>query len=182
MPGKHAPATSKSFLISLGTAAGGALAALALVVGIALVVTHTGTKTNALTTPPPTPSIVHTHRASTVAPTRTPTSVASTSVADVKLRILNATTRKGLAASLATRAQNEGYPPALIGDYPTKESISKIYYRAGSQQDALGFQQRFPEFTEVHLAPSTFKTDVNLTIIIGADYPGDTTSPTPTAT
>lgn len=186
MPGRHAPASSKSFLISLGTAIGGALAALAVVVGIAVVVLNAGSdaeEPNAInTTPPPTTT---TEPTPTVTDTATPTETATptptqtaevTPVSETTLRVLNGTGRAGLAAGMADRAKAEGYPEAKVGN-SQRTAKSTIYYRADSQDEAEELRRRFPELTEIAPAPASFQTDVMLTIVLGDDYPSPAPSP-----
>ncbi|GAC1409765.1 MAG: hypothetical protein NVSMB57_02720 [Actinomycetota bacterium] len=192
VPGKHAPASSRSFLISLGTAVGGAVAALVVVLGIALVLLSGSDsakrpESNAVAVQT---RVARTHvatpRASsgTTGASSTPSSSSEASptpnTSRTTLRILNGTRRKGLAAQLATRAKDEGYPQAIVGSAP-RAAKSTIYYRASARADALAFQQRFPELTEVAPAPSSFSNDVVLTVVIGADYPSsqDSASPSP---
>lgn len=185
MPGRHAPASSKSFLISLGTAIGGALAALAVVVGIAVVVLNAGSdaeEPNAVnTTPGATPTTTAPTETGSPTPTETATPTPSetaeiTPVSETTLRVLNGTRRAGLAASWADRAKAEGYPEPKVGNsQPTAKST--IYYRADSQDEAEELRKRFPELTEIAPAPASFQTDVMLTIVLGDDYPSPAPSP-----
>lgn len=180
--GKHAPASSKSFLISLGTAIAGALVALGIVVGIAVVAlnagnddgvgalpTNTPTRSTPITSPTPTESIPATPTQSESVPP------AAKAPSETTLRVLNGAGRSGLAASFADRAKAEGYPQPVLGnaDAATK---STIYYRADSEAEAEALRARFPELTEIAPAPASFKTDVMLTVVLGADYPS-TASP-----
>ncbi len=189
MPGKHAPASSKSFLISLGTAAGGALAALAVVVGIALVALNAGSdkapadpaigSTPPRTTPPPSPSASATQ---SVLPSESASPAGElTPVERTTLRILNGSGTAGQAARMAERAKNEGYPSAKVGNADDRAPKSTVFYAQGAREEAKEFQRRFPEFTEMAAAPSSFATDVMLTIVIGSDYPKPSASPSPSA-
>lgn len=188
MPGKHAPASSRSFLISLGTAIGGALAALGVVVGIALVALNAGSeKEQAQPTvlgspspgtptpsPSPSPSPV-----SSPSPSPSPSPAGTlTPVAATTLRILNGTDRAGLARQMAARAKAEGYPDAAVGN-TENTAVSTVFYRRDGEEEAEEFRRRFPEFTEIAPAPSSFGTDVMLTVVIGADYPAASPSPSP---
>jgi len=185
VPGRHAPASSKSFLISLGTAVGGALVALAVVVGIAVVVLNAGSdaeEPGAINTPPTTapttPPPATTAPTPTASPTPSPTETAEvTPVSETTLRILNGTRRAGLAASMADRAKAEGYPAPKVGN-SAPAAKSTIYYRADSQDEAEELRRRFPDLTEIAPAPSSFQTDVMLTVVLGDDYPSPAPSPT----
>ena len=190
MPGKHAPASSRSFLVSIGTAIGGAIAALVVVVGIALVLLSGGSGSPSHPASTPAAGQTRAQRTHTSTPrasvgtSSTPTASGEASPTPnpgrTTLRILNGTKRRGLAANLASRAKNEGYPQAIVGSAP-RAPKSTIYYRPNARADAVAFQQRFPELTDIAPAPSSFSTDVVLTVVIGADYPSaqDSASPSP---
>jgi hypothetical protein len=185
MPGKHAPASSRSFLVSLATAIGGALAALGVVVGITLVALNAGSdneteqnggpaiqsSTPAASSPTPTET-------ATASPSPTETTAGVTPAAQVTLRVLNGSGRPGQAAAMAARAKEAGYPEAKLGN-TSRTAKSTIFYRADSKEEAEAFQQTFSEFTEIAPAPSSFASDVMLTIVIGLDYP--VASPTATS-
>lgn len=185
MPGKHAPASSKSFLVSLGTAVGGAVAALAVVVGIALVALNAGSEkpSAAPTVRPPTTAPPATTPPSTPPATESPTTEPATEakpVGQTTLRVLNGSGRDGVARQMAGRAKEEGYPEPKVGN-TTRTAKSTVFYAEGNRAEAEEFQRRFPEFTEIAEAPSAFEKDVMLTIVIGLDYPSDSTaSPSPT--
>lgn len=153
------------------------MAALAVVVGIALVALNAGsdeetsppgslpTRTTPATTPPPTV-------ATTPPATSEPTTEASVRApAQTLLRILNGTSRAGLARQMATRARQQGYPEAKLGNTP-RAARSTVYFRNDSRAEAEEFARRFPEFTEIAPAPASFATDVMLTVVVGEDYPG----------
>lgn len=172
MPGKHAPPSSKSFLVSLASAVGGALAAIGLVVGVVVVAVNSGNSgKNAAgnpvvrrpTTPSPTPA----------APTPTPTTVEQGAPvlpkSRVTLAVLNGTPRTGLARSFRGRATEAGYPVVRVGN-AAPHSKSTIYYRADARAEALEFQRVFRELTVVAEAPKSLSGDVLLTIVLGADY------------
>lgn len=188
MPGRHAPASSKSFLISLGTAIGGALVALAVVVGIAVVVLNAGSDAEdpgaIATTPSPSSPATQPPPSETATPTETaspsPSETAEASpVGETTLRVLNGTRRAGLARNMADRAKAEGYPGAKVGNAPPPVAKTTIYYRADSQDEAEEMRRRFPDLTEIAPAPSSFETDVMLTIVLGDDYPSPAPSPSP---
>jgi len=184
VPGRHAPVSSKSFLISLGTAVGGALVALAIVVGIAVVALNAGGDDGeavVLRTPPASTPATTVPTASST-PTATPTpseTVQITPVSETTLRALNGTGRPGLARNMADRAAAEGYPDPKIGNTDDRPATSTIYYRADSQDEAEELRRRFPELTEIAPAPSAFDTDVMLTIVLGGDYSAPSPSPSP---
>lgn len=187
MPGKHAPASSKSFFISLGTALGGAVAALGIVVGIALVALNAGTDKDtrtpagSQTTPPPrtqtTPPAIS---SPSPTPSQTSTSSTTTEVSKTTLRVLNGSGRGGVAKTMAQRAKDEGYPEPAVGN-TTRTTKSTVYFAQGRRAEAEEFQRRFPEFTEIAPAPSTFASDVMLSVVVGLDYQQASPSPTPSA-
>ena len=79
---------------------------------------------------------------------------------------------------MADRAKAEGYPEPKVGNTP-KVPTSTIYYRADSQAEAEALRARFPELSEIAPAPSSFATDVMLTVVLGEDYPAASPSPSP---
>jgi hypothetical protein len=170
MPGKHAPQSSKSFLLSLAAAAGGALAALGLVIGVVLVAVNSGgDKAPAAGNPVVSPSP---SSAPSVSPT--PTTVEQgipvLPPARVSLAVLNGTPRAGLAKKFKDRAAKEGYPVLRIGNAkPTAKST--IFYRADARNEALQLQRTFGELTVLAEVPSDLASDVLLTVVLGADYP-----------
>lgn len=176
MPGKHAPASSKSFFLSLGAAVGGMLGALALVLALVLVALNAGGDNKRPVGSPavsgsPTPT-----RTTSPSPTATATTTASPAQtllppSRVSLSVLNGTQRTGLAARFKSDAQKAGYPVTRTGNAPKPFAKSTIYYRPGAEEEALAFQKRFNQFTVIAALPAGYPSDVLLTVVLGADFP-----------
>ncbi len=174
MPGKHAPASPRSFLLSLARALGAALGAVALIV-IAIVVLLTRgdgkslgdptvsspTSRATVTSPSPTPS----------SPSPSPTATRSVLPANlVNVEVLNGTTRNGLARDTASKIEDEGYKIVKVDNQRPPIPKSTIFYRPGRRAEALAFQEAFPEFTVVRESESLAAGTV-LRVVIGGDYP-----------
>lgn len=172
MPGKHAPESSASFILSLSKAVGGALAAVAVMTILVVALLNRGdaepqsqgptvlepTGTAAATSPSPTPS--------SPTPKPSPTVLAPNKVT---VQVLNGGTgRTGLAAQTAQEIEKEGYKLAGTGNAPRTDK-STIFYRKGHRAEALAFQRLFPDFTVLEEAPSS--QSPILKVVIGADWP-----------
>jgi hypothetical protein len=171
MPGKHAPESSASFVLSLSKAVGGALAAVAVmaILVVALLTRGdaepkgspaiTGSPSSSPAASSPSPS------ASTPSPKPTPKVLAPSKVT---VQVLNGTSRTGLAAQTAQEIEKEGYKLAGTGNAPRTDK-STIFYRKGRRAEALAFQRAFPDFTVLEEAPSS-QTPI-LKVVLGADWP-----------
>jgi hypothetical protein len=172
MSGKHAPSSARTFYLSLGRSVGGALAAVGIMVALVLVVLNGGNDsragspaidTSTRSSPSPTPS-------ATNSPSPTP-SAAPTVLPPgrVTVAVLNGTSRGGLAQGTADRIKRAGYPVVTVGNNSAPEETSTIFYRPDAREEAVAFQQRFPEFTA--LKESTRLGNAILRAVIGADFP-----------
>lgn len=68
----------------------------------------------------------------------TTTTLAGRPAAEVKVKIVNATNTPGLAAKVRDILQGRGYTQLSIGDSPTKQLGSDIFYLPGWEAEALG--------------------------------------------
>jgi len=172
MPGKHAPKSPRSYYLSLGRAAAGVAGAIALVVVLAVVAFgNRGTKTAA---PPPssspsaTPSVSSPPLdSSTPTPTPTPTVRAPSTIT---VSILNGTSRGGLASRTRPQIAAAGYKVIRVGN-ASNAAKSTIFYAPGYAAEASALQRRFPAFTVIKPADSSVPGGVNLTLVLGSDYP-----------
>jgi hypothetical protein len=177
MPGKHAPASSRSFFLSLGRALGAALGAVALIVvaivvllnrgedkGSALPIVSSPTSRATTTSPSPTTSL----------PSPSPTATRTVLPANrVSVEVLNGTTRTGLARDTASKIEDEGYNIVKVDNQRPTIPRSTIFYRPGRRAEALAFQEAFPEFTVVRESDSLAAGTI-LRAVIGGDYPTGT--------
>ena len=175
MPGKHAPASPRSFYLSLARALGAALGAVALMVIAVVVLLNRGDGKSEGSLPvvsssptrstSPTPSI---------SPSPTPTATRSVLPANqVTVEVRNGTTTTGLGRETAAKIDDEGYE--IVGQPSNQRppiSKSTIYYRPGRRAEALAFQEAFPDFTVLREL-SSLPSGTMLRVVIGGDYPTD---------
>lgn len=167
MPGKHAPESPTSFYLSVARAVGGALVVLGVVAVIAVAATSSGGKKPGArtSTPPPTATAsVSSSPSSSVLASAT----ATPNLARVTVNILNGTQRPGLATALAAKLRSEGYAVKTVGNQATHQSLTTIYYKAGSQAAAQALLSAHPELGRI--APAPAAQTVTLTVVIGDDY------------
>jgi maltose-binding protein MalE len=174
VPGKHAPESPASFILSVGRAAAGALVVLGVVAVIAVAATGSNKKP---TTQSSTPRATISTRAPTSSPsstlstTSTPTATATASTAPkITVNVLNGTTRNGLAGALATKLRAAGYAVKTVATEPKHQTVTTIYYQPGQKAAADALLAAHPELGKVAAAISTTPTNANLTIILGDDY------------
>src|SRR5437870_2464775 len=118
MPGKHAPASPRSFYTSLGRALGAALGAVAVMVIVVVVWLSRGDHSKPSGLP-----VVQTSRPAVSSPSPTPKpanqTLPATSVlpaAKVTVQVLNGTARNGLARQTADKIQRAGYKVTGTGN------------------------------------------------------------------
>ena len=173
MPGKHAPASPRSFYLSLARALAAALGAVALMVIAILVLLNRGDGKDEGALPVVSSSPTRsTSPSPTVSPSPTPTATKSVlPVNRVTVQVLNGTTRTGLARDTAKKIEDEGYK--IVGQPGNQRppiDKSTIYYRPGRHAEALAFQEAFPEFTVVRELKSLPSSTI-LRVVTGGDYP-----------
>jgi hypothetical protein len=176
MPGKHAPASSRSFVLSLARALGAALGAVALIVVAIVVLLNRGDdKSGALPiVSSPSRSPATSPSPTTSSPSPSPTATRSVLPANrVNVEVLNGTTRNGLARDTANKIEDEGYKIVKVDNQRPPIPKSTIFYRPGRRAEALAFQEAFPEFTVVRESDSLAAGTI-LRVVIGADYPTST--------
>ncbi len=173
MPGKHAPESPASFILSVGRAAAGALVVLGVVAVIAVAATGSNKKPTAQSSTPPVTRTTHppTSSPSTLPATSTPTATATASTAPkVTVNVLNGTTTTGIARALATKLTREGYLVKTVATEAKHQTVTTIYYRPGEKAAADALLAAHPELGKVAAALASTPTNANLTIILGDDY------------
>ena len=172
MPGKHAPESPASFVLSLSRAVGGALAAVAVMTILVVALLNRGSadpqgRGPTIESPGASPTV-------STSPTSTPTATASPTrkplaPSKVTVQVLNGGTgRTGLAAAVAQDVERAGYKLAGVGN-AASTAKSTIFYRKGRRAEALAFQASFPDFTVLKEAPSSQASI--LRVVLGADWP-----------
>jgi len=173
MPGKHAPASPRSFALSLARALGAALGAVALMVIAILVLLNRGDGKDGTSLPivsnSPTRS---TSPSPSLSPSPSPTATTRSVLPAnrVGVEVLNATATTGLARDTAKKIEDEGYEIVKVGNAGSTLPKSTIYYRPGRRAEALAFKEAFPEFTVLREL-KTLPSGTILRVVIGADYP-----------
>jgi hypothetical protein len=128
-------------------------------------ITGSGPDSTTTTTPSPSPSI---------APTPTPTRRAR--VRGVVVRVLNGTSRKGLAAEVSGTLANAGYKLKVPGNArATRRTI--VYYRADSLPEAQLIVRRYFPDAVLRPIPASAPDDVRVQIVLGADFVSGSPSP-----
>ena len=172
MPGKHAPASPRSFYVSLGKAVGGALGAVGLIVLAIVLVAGRGGGTKqagspAIQTPSASHSPAPTPSASTT-PTPKPTS-STLPKRQTIVDVLNGTNRNGLERSKGKKITDAGYRLGRTVNAPQRYAKSTLFYLPGRRAEALAFQEAFPDFTV--LKQARFSGGATLQAVLGAAYP-----------
>jgi hypothetical protein len=172
MPGKHAPASPRSFYLSLARALGAALGAVALMVIAILVLLNRGDGKSDRALP-----VVSSSPTRSTSPTPTlspsPTTSPTRSILPanrVTVDVLNGTTTNGLARDTADKIEEEGYEIGTVGNQRPPIAKSTIYYRPGRRAEALAFKEAFPGFTVVREL-KTLPSGTILRVVVGGDYP-----------
>lgn len=75
-------------------------------------------------------------RTTTTVIVSTTTTLAGNAPADVKVKAVNATSTQGLATKTRDMLQARGYTQVALGDAPTPQLSSEVFYTAGAQADA----------------------------------------------
>jgi hypothetical protein len=177
MPGKHAPASPRSFYLSVARALGAALGAVGLMVAAVLVlVSRGGDEPNLPTVENARSTVTATSPSPTLSPSPSPTVRPTPSVLPVNqitVEVRNGTTRNGLGRSTATKISDEGYRIGFVGNQRPTVAESTLFYRPGRRAEALAFQKVFPEFTVVRES-TALPQGTTLRVVIGGDYPPGT--------
>jgi hypothetical protein len=75
-----------------------------------------------------------------------------------------------LASRTRPQIAAAGYKVVRVGN-ASNTAKSTIFYAAGYAAEAQALQERFPAFTVIKLADASIAGGVNLTLVLGADYP-----------
>lgn len=180
MPGKHAPDSPASFYLSVARAAGGALAALALVVAIAMVAVNSraddtpranGTPTTSAPATSERPAGESPSPGSSLSPEPSQPSEAEPVRAPSKttVDVLNGTSRSGLARALSERIDKEGYKIGTVGN-ASPATKTTIFYRKDARAEAEALLRAFPELKRVREASAGTPGQSLLTVVIGSNY------------
>lgn len=130
----------------------------------------------------PVPSATTPSPATTKAPTK-PTSSATTSrppstttppsaaqVGDLEVVVLNQTSRRGLAATVAQRLRDKGWTVALTGNFRGQVTATTVYYPPGAKADAEAAAAGLPTESRVRPRFGNLSTS-RLTVVVTDSYP-----------
>lgn len=172
MAGKHEPPTKRSYYVSLATSTlkVGIIAAV-VVLGV-LVLRNAFPEDTGVGVAPPTTSPT----ASPTGPSRSPRPTASPEVEGVVVQVLNGTTTTGLAAQVSQILRDAGYTLKTPGNAPNTETTT-VYHQAGSEVDAEHMRDRFFPGAPVEPAPPSVPADVEIQVVVGADFSPASPSP-----
>lgn len=180
MPGKHAPASPWSFVLSLARAAAGALAVLGVVVLIAFVAVNSRGDTGPAAGGTPTPT---TSPDGEPTATGSPTPTTSPSVessptprppGEVTVQVLNGNGRTGVAGEVTSALEQAGYQ-ALEASNASIRARTIILFRRGFRPDALALREaHFPYAAAGQVMRSDDgpgEPEADIVVVLGQDQP-----------
>lgn len=178
MPGKHAPKSSASFIVSLARAGVIGAVALALIVVIVAVTLGSNDTTATPDADRATPTV-----GATVTPSAEPTddtglpheetatpTPSGPPGARTTISVLNGTDRSGLAARIRAKITDAGYLKVTSGNAETTKR-TVVYYRPGSQAVAEDLMTLIPELRTLEPA-GTDTPKGAVVIVLGSDFDG----------
>lgn len=179
MAGKHEPPTNSSFYLSLATSTLRAILLVAAVV-VGVVVLARAFDTNASddlagtsprTSEPAdgTPSASPGGASPGNSPSPSPDAQQSPQVEGVVVQVRNGTSTTGLAASTSETLEAAGYS---MQDPTNAEATdtTTLFFAPDAEAAAQAMQERFFPDAVLTAAPDAFPADVDITVILGADY------------
>jgi hypothetical protein len=131
------------------------------------------------TTPAPstttTPTTAPAKPASTTTTSKPPspktTTASADRIGDLEVVVLNQTSRKGLAGTVATRLRDKGWTVAVIGNFRGNVTATTVYYPPGAQADAEAAAAGLPTASRVRPRFGNLSTS-RLTVVVTDSYPG----------
>lgn len=103
-------------------------------------------------------------------PSTKTTTTSADRVGDLEVVVLNATSRKGLAGTVAKRLRDKGWTVALIGNFRGNVTATTVYYPPGAQADAEAAAAGLP--TEPRVRPRFGNLSTSrLTVVVTDSYP-----------
>ena len=175
VPGKHAPASSASFILSLARAGAGAAAAIGLVVAIVVIaISSRGEDPGTPVAGGPTESAKPKASASATPTAEEPDP--SEPMPEpligrrkLTLEVFNGNRRDGAASSMQARLEEAGYRKIDVGNSGTVAKTT-IYYRGATKREAQRLLDEFPDLRRVRPARSNTPGSAQLTIVLGTNH------------
>jgi hypothetical protein len=104
------------------------------------------------------------------APSTKTTTAPADRVGDLQVVVLNQTSRKGLASTVAQRLRDKGWTVSLIGNFRGNVTATTVYYPPGAQADAEAAAAGLP--TEPRVRPRFGNLSTSrLTVVVTDSYP-----------
>jgi hypothetical protein len=103
--------------------------------------------------------------------TKTKTTTTSADrIGDLEVVVLNATSRKGLAGTVAERLRDKGWTVALVGNFRGNVTATTVYYPPGAEADAQAAAAGLPTEPRVRPRFGNLST-TRLTVVVTDSYP-----------
>ena len=116
------------------------------------------------------PATTTTSRPPSTKSTTASTNKSAVKVGDVEVVVLNATSRKGLAGTVAQRLRDKGWTVALVGNFRGNVTATTVYYPPGAEADAQAAAAGLP--TEPRVRPRFGNLSTSrLTVVVTDSYP-----------
>ena len=125
---------------------------------------------------------VHVSPSPSVSPTPSrsspsPTPSASPQITGVTVKVLNGTSKVGLATSTTQTLQSAGYKVQLPGDQRPSIAATIVYYKAAFKNAATYLQQHYFPRAQLKVAPTSLSSTADVTVILGSDFISASSSP-----
>jgi hypothetical protein len=121
-----------------------------------------------VTTAPATPASATPKATSPTKKDRTPRAAAAH---DVEVVVLNQTTRRGLAASVAVSLRGQGWTVPAVGNFRGVVPATTVYYPPGEEEAALAAARSLPTAPRIRPRFGNLSTS-RLTVVLTSSYPG----------
>ena len=130
----------------------------------------TSSASSSTSTPPPSPTQAPATTSSPPKTSSTTASSAAAQVGDLEVVVLNATSRKGLASTVAKRLRDKGWTVALVGNFRGNVTATTVYYPPGAQADAEAAAASLSTEPRVRPRFGNLST-TRLTVVVTDSYP-----------
>lgn len=120
--------------------------------------------------PPTTGTTATTAPTTTAPPTTDTTTAAIRPNSEVRVLVLNAVGRPGIAGSLSETLAAAGYLVDIPGNYTGELERSKVWFKDGFTAEALEIAQYVPD-ADIELNPDT-GAEADIVIVLGSTYEG----------
>jgi hypothetical protein len=101
----------------------------------------------------------------------TSTSATSDPTSDIAVVVLNQSSRRGLAATVASRLRAKGWAVSGVGNFHGVVPSTTVYYPVGHEAAALAAARTLPTAARVRPRFGNLSTE-RLTVVVTTSYPG----------